>query len=100
MFYCSHCGRELKIEAKIRREEVCPACGEYLHCCLNCKFFTSSFSRACSEPQAEEIRDREKANFCGFFVFGQGKPASSPRDAAAGARAQFESLFQKDPKKQ
>jgi len=100
MFCCGHCGRELKIEAKIRREEVCPACGEYLHCCLNCRFFTGGISRACSESQAEEVRDKEKANFCGFFLFAEGKSASPSGDAATSARAHFQSLFQKKPEKQ
>jgi len=99
MFFCRHCGQELKIETKIRREEVCPACGEYLHCCLNCRFFTGGLPRTCNEPQAEEVREKEKANFCGFFLFAEGKPASPPPHAAARARAQFQSLFQKDPKR-
>jgi hypothetical protein len=99
MFYCSGCGQELKIEARIRREEVCPFCGEYLHCCLNCKFLTGGGSRGCNEPQAEEVRDKERANFCDFFVFAEGRRPSSSLDAGARARIQFKSLFQKGPKK-
>lgn len=96
-FYCQLCGQELTIEAQIRREEVCPFCGGYLHSCLNCRFFKGETSRGCEEPAAEEVRDREAANFCDFFVPTEERPASPSTDAAARAkaRAQFDSLFQK-----
>ncbi len=101
MFQCGHCGQELKIEGQIRREEACPSCGGYLHCCLNCRFFADGISRRCSEPQAEEVRDRSAANFCGFFVLGRGGAsfASLHSDAKAEeAKARFEALFRKEPK--
>jgi hypothetical protein len=97
MFYCGHCGRELRIEANIKREEVCPSCGGYLHCCLNCRFFAGRISRGCSEPQTEEVRDRETANFCDFFVFAEGRSPATSANAASRAKVQFESLFRKRP---
>ena len=101
MVRCGHCGQELKAEGQIRREEVCSSCGGYLHCCLNCRFFTGGASRRCTESQAEEVRDRSRANFCAFFVLGGGGgPFASlcPDAKAQEARGRFEALFRKQSK--
>jgi hypothetical protein len=102
---CRLCGRELEIEATFSREGVCPCCGGYLHCCRNCHFFAGDISRGCKEPQAQEVRNKEGANFCDFFRFGEGSPSSAWKDEAskneaARARSQFESLFRKGPDKE
>lgn len=99
MFQCGLCGGKLEIEAEMRREEVCPHCGAYLHCCLNCRFFVRGISRGCREPQAEEVRDKERANFCDFFFLADGRSSLPSVDRAA-AKAQFESLFKKAPERE
>ena len=104
-YLCRLCGRELEIGVTFRREEACPHCGGYLHCCRNCQFFAGEISRGCKESQAEEVRDKEGANFCNFFRLAEGKPSSARadevlRDGAARARSQFESLFRKGPGKE
>jgi hypothetical protein len=96
MPYCSHCGQELELVGRIGREEICPRCGGYLHCCLNCRFYSGRAGR-CLEPQAEEVRDRERANFCDFFVFAEGQPPEFDASVSARARARFESLFRSRP---
>lgn len=53
----------------------------------------------CHEPQAERVLDKERANFCDYFVFassarvagGGPEPASTSRDA----RAKLDALFRK-----
>lgn len=99
-YLCRLCGRQLEIAANFRREEVCPHCGGYLHCCRNCHFFGGDTSRGCKEPQAEEVRDKERANFCDFFRLAEGRAATAWRDEAAQARSRFESLFPKGPGKE
>ena len=96
-YLCRLCGRGLEIEATFRREEVCPHCGGYLHCCRNCHFFAGDVSQGCKEPQAEEVRNKEGANFCDFFRLAEGTAALDQGDEVAQARSQFESLFRKGP---
>lgn len=36
---------------------------------MNCAFYELSSAGACREPSAERVVDKEKANFCEFFVF-------------------------------
>lgn len=97
MFFCAHCGQELHLEGRIGREEVCPRCGGYLHCCLNCRFFKGQATGRCLEPQAEEVRDRQRANFCDFFAFAEDRPGQASSEASAQARARFHSLFSPRP---
>lgn len=102
-YLCRLCGRELEIGVTFRREEVCPHCGGYVHCCRNCQFFAGEISRGCKESQAEEVRDKEGANFCNFFRLAEGKPSSARTDEVlkdGAARSQFESLFRKGPGKE
>jgi hypothetical protein len=66
---CFHCGNRLKISEKPTRDETCPFCNADLKTCLNCKSFDPSLSNNCSEPMAERVSDKEKANFCEYFLF-------------------------------
>lgn len=91
---CHQCQRELKIEGHIARTDECPHCGADIHCCLNCANYDPHAHNKCREPQAEWVTDREKANFCDFFIpntLSSGtvkNPASDPRSA-------FDNLFKK-----
>lgn len=33
-----------------------------------CEFFDPGVRRGCREPVAEEVSDRDRANFCGYFT--------------------------------
>jgi hypothetical protein len=66
---CHACNKALDLGREIGRRDECPFCHADLHCCLNCRFYDRSAPKQCREPQAELVRDKEKANFCGFFVF-------------------------------
>ncbi len=90
---CHSCGREIVIQGKIGREEICPECRADLHCCLNCSFFDEYAQNKCREPMAEWVSDREKGNFCEYFTFRDGAgDAARARDEA---RAKLEALFKK-----
>ncbi len=69
MKHCFHCRKRLKISEKPPRDEVCPYCGKDLKACVNCKFFEVSAHNQCTEPMAERVCDKEKANFCEYFHF-------------------------------
>ena len=52
-----------------------------------CEFFDPGVRRGCREPVAEEVSDRERANFCGYFtaVAGLGPGAGDGSSPVAGA---------------
>src|SRR5206468_415325 len=64
---CHNCGREIKVIGKVLRKDECPHCKADMHCCKNCRFFDPGRSKQCSEPQADYVSDKLKANFCEFF---------------------------------
>ncbi len=91
---CYNCNTQIDIERKPHRQETCPKCMAYLHCCRNCRFYDPNAHNQCREPQAEWVKDKEMANFCDFF-----EPASeiSSTDASKRdeARKKLNELFKK-----
>ncbi len=76
---CSLCGKEVEADKYFSRKSVCPKCGADLHICMNCRFYSETAHNTCTEPKAEFQRSREKANFCDYFVFGEGRASSSDK---------------------
>ncbi|RMD91425.1 MAG: hypothetical protein D6813_07660 [Calditrichaeota bacterium] len=64
---CYKCHTEIKLDHKPTRQETCPKCLAYLHCCMNCRFYDPNVHNQCREPQAEWVKDKEMANFCDYF---------------------------------
>lgn len=97
MRHCFRCGAEVAAERRVLREDECGRCSQDLHCCRNCRFYDPGVSNQCSEPQAEWVADKERGNFCEFFVFAD-RAAAGGRAAAKeeSARDRFNRLF-KDP---
>jgi hypothetical protein len=91
-FYCHACRTGLELERPPGRRDECKACSAELHVCRNCTFFDARMSRGCREPQADEVRDLDRANFCGFFLFREGRPESAD-DRPEQAKAAFDALF-------
>ncbi|OFZ27106.1 MAG: hypothetical protein A2381_10640 [Bdellovibrionales bacterium RIFOXYB1_FULL_37_110] len=69
--YCFKCRSEINIEAgtKIMRRDECDKCGASLRCCRMCIHYDISSYNECRESVAERILEKEKANFCDYFVF-------------------------------
>ena len=63
---CWHCGQQLE-ENDYHRESTCPGCRKYTHVCKNCRFYAPGRPNSCLEPIADEVIDKERANFCGYF---------------------------------
>jgi hypothetical protein len=76
----------------VGRQETCPECGIYLHCCRNCRFFDEKAYHQCRESEAEWVRDKESANFCDYFQPGEGKRISD-KSRAEEARRKLDQLF-------
>ncbi len=93
---CHSCGAEWTEKDKPGFSAVCERCGEYLHCCRNCRFHAPGQHNDCREPGAEMVRDKEARNLCEWFQFAQtGGAGAEKRDRAAEARAKLEELFGK-----
>ena len=90
---CHFCGTELEIDRVVGRDETCPRCMRDLRCCLNCGMYDPGAANYCREPQSEEVRDRDRSNFCEFFIFVE-KTAKNT-DRVTEAKKQWEELFKK-----
>jgi len=91
---CWKCGASLaEFSLPLRRLEECRHCRAQLHACRLCVDYDPRIAGACREPTAEEVRDKEHANFCDHF---RPRPAAHrPADlsAAEQARRDLAKLF-------
>jgi len=90
---CAFCGHKVKLTDKVMRRDVCPHCSRDLRCCRQCNFYDHHAYNECKEVMAERVIDKERANFCNYFV-PRGSSLSVP-DRAADAREALEALFRK-----
>ncbi|RMF97765.1 MAG: hypothetical protein D6727_04835 [Gammaproteobacteria bacterium] len=92
--HCYRCGASLAaLTLPLGRLDECPDCHVELHVCRMCVYFDPSVSKQCREDDAEEVKEKARANFCDWF-----KPnpaAHDPRfkQAEARARDQLGALF-------
>jgi hypothetical protein len=95
---CYRCGASLAaLSLPLSRRDACPACTVDLHVCRMCTFFDAAVPKQCREDDAEEVFEKEKANFCDWF-----KPSGAAFDPAraeraARARSELDALFGEDP---
>lgn len=96
---CHNCGREIKLLTKVARADECSHCQADQHGCKNCRFFDPGKNNQCSEPAAEWVRDKIKANFCDYFTPNNRVPLTShksaPRTQSDDVRKAFDKLFKK-----
>lgn len=90
---CHSCGVGNELPGPPGRRDVCSGCGAELRCCLQCKLYQGEVLPPCKEPLADVPRDRDRANFCEYFVVGSG--ARKQASDAEKAKAAFEALFKK-----
>lgn len=92
---CWKCGAALAhLALPFGRQERC-RCGADLHACKLCGDFDPRSPQQCREPTVEEVRDKERANFCDHYkpVAGAWKGGTSAK--ADAARAALDQLFGK-----
>jgi hypothetical protein len=97
MLICHSCGKDTKIQGGVSRQEICPHCRSDLHCCLNCSLHDPYAQNQCREPAAERVQDREKNNFCEYFLFKNSAGMGRVRRERDDALAKLEALFKKKP---
>lgn len=92
--HCFSCQKELTFsDARIGFREECPHCRSDVHVCKNCHFYDVKAYNECREPQADVVREKDRANYCEYFSPRQG--ASGVQDQAAKLKAAAEALFKK-----
>jgi hypothetical protein len=96
MWICHSCGKEVRVQGRLGREETCAHCRGDLHCCLNCRLYDEQAQNRCREPAAEWVNDREKNNFCEYFAFKDSPGGGRERKERAEALAKLEALFKKN----
>lgn len=96
MLVCWKCGASLAyLSLPLARVDLCKACNAELHVCKLCEFYDTSKAHHCREPIAEEVRDKERANFCDYFKPKPDAYSDRQQSQAAQARAALEALFKK-----
>ena len=91
---CYRCGASLEaLSPPLGRLDECPECAVHLHVCRMCQFYAPGVPKQCREDDAEEVREKERANFCDYF-----KPSASAHDpsfatAEQRSRSQLDALF-------
>ena len=96
MLVCWKCGASLAhLSLPLTRRDVCKQCSVDLHVCKLCEFYDIGKAKHCREPIAEEVRDKDRANFCDYFKPKAGVFSNKQQTEAEKAREQLEALFKK-----
>ena len=90
---CAFCKRKITIKDKVMRHDTCPHCGRDLRCCRQCKFYDHHAYNECKEVMAERIVDKERSNFCEYFVIRGSSLTKGGREQDA--KKALEALFKK-----
>jgi hypothetical protein len=84
MLVCWRCGESLAaLTLPLSRLDECPACHVHLHVCRMCQYYDPAVVKACREDGADEVREKQRANFCDWF-----RPSEHAFDAALAAESQ------------
>jgi hypothetical protein len=94
-YHCHHCGNELTILDRVGRGDTCPSCHSDLHCCLNCIFYDPQAYNECREPNAERVLEKDRANFCDYFSFAEGKRSLKKEGEKKEVFSKLDELFKK-----
>lgn len=94
---CFRCGESLAaLSLPLSRRDQCPACSADLHVCKMCRSFDVRITRQCNEDGAEDVREKERVNFCDWFVPSALAFNSSSKREADDAAAALNALFGDD----
>ena len=94
---CFSCGKSLPFGNEVGRREECPSCRSDVHVCKNCEWHDRSAYNECREPQADVVREKDRANFCDYFKLSAKGATVGP--TKEDLKAQAEALFKNFGKK-
>jgi hypothetical protein len=92
MRQCHRCKKEMIVDEKVGRREFCPSCRADLHGCLNCQLYDPGSYNQCREAQAERVLEKDRSNFCEYFVFRDTIPGMMPDQGKENDRARLKLL--------
>ncbi len=91
---CWRCGASLaKLSLPLSRLDECPECAIPLHVCRLCVHYDATVPRQCHEDDAEEVKEKERPNFCDYFRPSAAAFEASAIDAERRAQRELDSLF-------
>jgi hypothetical protein len=91
---CWKCGTSLAtLPLPLSREAECPKCRAYMHSCRLCQFHNPRLTSQCDEERAEEVRDKEGANFCDWFRPRPDAHRSRGEEKTQAAKTRLDDLF-------
>ena len=91
---CWRCGHSLAdLSLPLQRLDECRNCHAELHVCRMCEFYSITVAKHCREPIAEEVKDKERANYCDYFKPRPGAYSNVGLSAAAQAKSDLDALF-------
>lgn len=95
---CYYCGEAVPTGLKIGFGETCSSCGKDMHVCAMCSYYLPGAHWDCRETIDSLVADKEKRNFCEWFLpdprFAiQGAGRAKEKSKAASAKSSFDALF-------
>jgi len=96
---CYRCGHSLaSLTLPLARRDECPNCTVEVHVCRMCRQYDPSEPTGCSEDDALEVREKERANFCDYFKPSGNAFSPGRMEAQDQARTELAALFnESDP---
>lgn len=97
---CWRCGASLAaLTLPLSRTDSCRACRAEVHVCRMCRFYDTRKAKSCAEPVADDVGDKQRANFCGYFEPAAERASLSAANTRMGkdalnAKDALEALFQ------
>ena len=93
---CAACNAEVPLASgeRIGLRDTCDRCNADLHTCTNCAHYEPGAYNNCREPNAERVRDAERANRCDWFAPGAAEGGAA-EEQRQGALSDLDTLFKK-----
>ncbi len=92
--FCWRCGASLtELTLPLERRDECPACHAQVHVCKLCEFYEPKVAKQCREPIADEVKDKDRANFCGYFQPNPHAYQAVDQSGSTSARGDLDALF-------
>ncbi len=89
---CYKCQKPNPLIGKVGRKDECFSCRSDLHSCKNCDFYDAKVYNECREPAADVVKEKDRSNFCDFFIPRTGSGSIDQKDIL---KAAAENLFKK-----
>jgi hypothetical protein len=75
------------------RQDQCPQCTVDLHVCKMCIHYDPRVPRQCREDDAEDVKDKDLANFCEWYEPSESAFEPEQKSESDRAREALEALF-------